>query len=60
MSSKLDSKKIHSELLKKGVHGGLVLDELFPELGHASLLATTEMHTIADHDKLVKNLEAIR
>jgi len=60
MSSQKDSKKIHSELLKKGVHGGLVLDDYFPELGHASLLATTEMHTAADHDELVRALGAMR
>jgi glycine dehydrogenase subunit 1 len=60
MSSQMDSKRLHEGLMKKGVHGGLVLDDMFPELGHASLIATTEMHTPGDHDKLVKALEAVR
>ncbi len=60
VSSDHDPNKIHKELLARGVHGGLVLDKMFPELKRASLYATTEMHTKADHDKLVAALEAIR
>ena len=60
VSSKIDSEKIHKDLLARGVHGGLVLDRLFPELGHASLMATTEMHSKPDHDKLVTALGAMR
>lgn len=51
--------EVHAELLKKGVHGGFVLDRSFPELGHASLYCTTEMHTKRDYDRLVSALEAI-
>jgi glycine dehydrogenase subunit 1 len=60
VSSDTDPEKIHRGLLARGVHGGLVLDRMFPELKQASLYATTEMHTKADHDKLVTALEAIR
>ena len=60
VSSEIDSTRIHAELLERGVHGGLVLDRIFPELGHSALYATTEMHTKEDHDKLVAALEAIR
>ncbi len=60
VSSELGSDTIHKGLLGKGVHGGLVLDKAFPELKHSSLYATTEMHTKADHDKLIAALEAVR
>lgn len=60
VGSEIDSGKIHAELLARGVHGGLVLDHIFPELGRSTLYATTEMHTKQDHDKLVSALEAIR
>ena len=60
VSSDLNSDRVHKELLAKGVHGGLVLDRFFPELKHSALYATTEMHTKADHDKLIAALEAIR
>lgn len=59
VGSDIDSEKIHKGLLSKGVHGGLVLDKMFPELKHATLYATTEMHTRQDHDKLIKALEAV-
>ena len=59
VGSDIDSEKIHKGLLSKGVHGGLVLDKMFPELKHAALYATTEMHTKQDHDKLIKALEAV-
>ncbi len=57
VSSKADPVEIHSHLLSKGVHGGHVLRSEFPELGNAALYATTEMHTKADHDKLIAALE---
>lgn len=60
VSSDTDPARIHKELLAKGVHGGLVLGKTFPELKHASLYATTEMHTKADHDKLIAALEAVK
>lgn len=60
VSSELDSAKIHRALLARGIHGGLVLDSMFPELGHSSLYATTEMHTKHDHDRLVAALEGVR
>ncbi len=59
-SSTSDSQKIHKGLLSKGIQGGLVLDEMFPELGHSALYCTTEMHTKKEHDLLVAALEEIR
>lgn len=59
-TSDLDSDRVHKGLLANGIHGGLVLDRFFPELKHSALYATTEMHTKADHDKLIAALEAVR
>jgi len=60
VASKAPSEEIHRILLERGIHGGLVLDRMFPELGHACLYATTEMHAKEDHDKLIAVLEAVR
>lgn len=60
VSSKIDPMRIHTHLLSNGIHGGHVLKKEFPELGNASLYATTEMHTEADHDKLIKALEGLK
>ena len=59
VSSDCSSEKIHKELLSNGVQGGLQLASAFPELRHSSLYCTTEMHSKADHDKLVSALEAV-
>jgi len=58
--SRTDPATIHSHLLSQGVHGGHILKTEFPELGNAALYATTEMHTKADHDKLIAALEGVR
>jgi glycine dehydrogenase subunit 1 len=50
---------VHRSLLSRGVHGGLSLEKHFPELGHAALFATTEMHRPADYDRLVAALETV-
>jgi glycine dehydrogenase subunit 1 len=60
VSSETDSEKIHRGLLSRGLHGGFVLDQAFPELGHSTLYCTTETHSRQDHDKLISALEAIR
>jgi len=60
VSSDHSPEKIHKELLRNGVQGGLQLPSAFPELRHSSLYCTTEMHSKADHDKLVSALEAVR
>jgi len=52
--------RVHDVLLLMGVHGGLPLEAHFPELGHAALFATTEVHRQTDDDKLVAALEAAR
>ncbi len=50
---------IHRRLLEKGIHGGLYLGELFPELGETALYCFTELHTKQDIDLLVEALEDI-
>ena len=60
VTSELGSARVHRELLVKGMHGGLVLDKMFSELGHSSLYATTEMHTKQDHDRLIVALEGMK
>jgi glycine dehydrogenase subunit 1 len=60
VDSKLEPDKVNKELLAHGVQGGVALDKMFPELGRASLYATTEMHSKSDHDKLVAALGAVR
>ncbi|MEM4250287.1 MAG: aminomethyl-transferring glycine dehydrogenase subunit GcvPA [Candidatus Bathyarchaeia archaeon] len=49
---------IHSELLKKGIHGGKVLTE-FPELGQTALYCVTEVHSRPDIDALADALSEI-
>jgi len=51
--------EVHEGLLAAGVHGGLPLEAQYPELGHAALFATTEIHRPADADRLVAALEAV-
>jgi len=60
VSSKHLSEKVHRHLLSEGIQGGYVLDRAFPELRDSALYATTEMHSKADHDRLVKALEGVR
>ncbi|MEW5747335.1 MAG: aminomethyl-transferring glycine dehydrogenase subunit GcvPA [Candidatus Thermoplasmatota archaeon] len=60
VTSDMSAEKVDAALLSKGVQGGLVLTKHFPELGNASLCATTEMHTRRHHDMLVEALEGIR
>ncbi len=57
--SEVDPYLLHEGLLKKGVHGGLILAEEFPELYKVTLYATTEIHTDKDYDKLIKALEEV-
>lgn len=60
VASERPAEEVHKHLLSKGIHGGLPLTGMFPELGHASLYCTTEMHTKRDHDALVAALEGFR
>lgn len=60
MTSEIPYDKVNKGLLAKGIQGGFALDRQFPELKSSALYATTEMHTKADHDKLIAALEGVR
>ena len=60
VDSKAEPEKINRDLLARGIQGGVALDRMFPELGRATLYATTEMHSKSDHDRLVAALGAIK
>ncbi|HEC96399.1 MAG TPA: aminomethyl-transferring glycine dehydrogenase subunit GcvPA [Euryarchaeota archaeon] len=57
--SEVDPHVLHEGLLKRGVHGGLILAEEFPELYNVSLYATTEIHTDDDYNKLINALKEV-
>jgi glycine dehydrogenase subunit 1 len=59
VTSEKGSGHIHNELLARGIQGGLVLDQMFPDLARSALYCTTEMHSMSDHDRLIAALEAI-
>jgi glycine dehydrogenase subunit 1 len=50
--------QIHTELLKRDVHGGKIVNE-FPELGETALYCVTEIHSRQDVDFLVDSLREI-
>ena len=57
--SKVPYSRVHRELLKRGLHGGLSLEDRFPELGLVALFSTTDVHSENDRERLVKALGAI-
>ncbi len=54
--SEEDPYEVHERLLSRGVHGGLILKDHFPELDRHALYATTEVHTERDYDRLISAL----
>ena len=57
--SKIPYSRVHRELLRRGLHGGLSLEDRFPELGHVALFSTTDVHGEAERERLIKALGAI-
>jgi len=51
-------KQINSKLLKKGIQGGLILEE-FPDLENCMLFGITELHTDLDIERLVSALKEV-
>lgn len=51
--------EISPELKKRGIVGGLNLENYYPELGSCALFCVTEMHKKAEIDALVDNLKEI-
>ena len=54
-----DVLKVNAELLKKGVIGGVPLKGHVAGMNDCMLIATTEMHSDEDHDKLVKAMKEV-
>lgn len=52
-------KQINSELIKRGIFGGLDLSNKFPSLGQTSLYCVTEIHSKCDIDRLVSAIKEI-
>jgi glycine dehydrogenase subunit 1 len=57
--SKIPYSRVHRELLRRGLHGGLSLEDRFPELGHVALFATTDVHGENERERIIKALGAI-
>ena len=54
-----DPNKVNKELLKRDIHGGLVLNKWYPELKDCMLLGVSEMHTDKDMEKLSSALKEV-
>jgi glycine dehydrogenase subunit 1 len=50
---------VHKYLLKKGIHGGLILSSWYPELKNCMLFGVTELHRDEDIEQLVSVLEEV-
>ncbi|MCS7367809.1 MAG: glycine dehydrogenase, partial [archaeon YNP-WB-062] len=57
--SKVGVEHVHRELLKRGVHGGKIIKNEFPELGETALYCVTEVHSRGDIERLALNLKSI-
>jgi len=50
-----DAKKLNNKLLSRGIQGGFILDDLYPELVNCMLFGVTEMH----NDDSIENLISV-
>lgn len=54
-----DPTLVNQKLLKKGIQGGLVIDNWYEELSNCMLFGTTELHCESDFDELVSALKEV-
>jgi hypothetical protein len=54
-----DPNLVNQKLLKKGIQGGLVIDNWYEELSNCMLFGTTELHCELDFDELVSALKEV-
>jgi glycine dehydrogenase subunit 1 len=54
-----DPNKVNKELLKRDIHGGLILNKWHPELKDCMLLGVSELHTDKDMEKLASALREV-
>lgn len=59
ISSPVRPEKLNKLLLKNGIIGGMDLKRHVPRLADHMVIASTEMHTEADHDRLIKALREV-
>jgi glycine dehydrogenase subunit 1 len=50
---------VHEGLLERGLHGGKILTEEFPELGESMLFCVTEVHSEETIDELIHSVQDI-
>jgi glycine dehydrogenase subunit 1 len=55
-----DAKKIHNQLLRHGIQGGLLLEQYYPELTNCMLFGITELHSESSIDRLISHLKEAR
>lgn len=55
-----DAKKVHKYLLQKGIHGGLLLQDHYPELTNCMLFGVTELHTDTHLNALISFLQEVQ
>jgi glycine dehydrogenase subunit 1 len=54
-----DPKKINKKLLQRKIHGGLILEDQYPELKNCVLFGISEVHTSEQIDKLITALKEV-
>ena len=54
-----DTNVINKKLLKKGIQGGLLLDQWYPELKNCVLFGVSEVHSDSDIERFVSVLEEV-
>ncbi len=55
----IKAETVHKELLKRNLHGGVILSDQFPQFGESMLLCVTEIHTRETIDELVSAVSDI-
>jgi glycine dehydrogenase subunit 1 len=55
-----DVKKAHQHLLRNGIHGGMLLEQFYPELQNCMLFGVTELHTKEHIERLLSLLSEVQ
>jgi glycine dehydrogenase subunit 1 len=55
----ITARDVHEGLLERGLHGGKILTEEFPELGESMLFCVTEVHSEVTIDELIHSVQDI-
>ena len=60
VQSKYSEEEIQKALYEQGIHGGLSVQEAYPELGNTVLFAITEKRTKEEMDRLIEVLRGLK